>query len=173
MRKTTLGLALLTAVLAFPAMATTAPLGNLSIKATVVTTCSLNTAAAAGGGNGLLDFGSVTSTINNVDADTTSGTNYGVSVICTNTTPYSVVANNGANASGTQNRMVGAAGVYLPYNLYTTTGRTVPFPTSGTTLGFVGNGLAQAIPVYGRIPAATALPAPNTYTDTVVLTITY
>ncbi|OOG53718.1 spore coat U domain-containing protein [Rhodanobacter sp. C03] len=175
MRKTTLslGLGLLASVLAVPAFAATTITGNLTVQATVVSTCTLNSAAAAGAGNGLLNFGNVTSTLANVDVDTTAGGNYGVSVICTNTTPYTVFANNGANAAGSQNNMkLGAA--LLPYNLYTTAGRTIPFPTtSGAALSFTGNGTAQTIPFYGRIPSGTTLPAAGLYTDTVVVSITY
>jgi spore coat protein U-like protein len=173
MRKNTLTLALGLAagLLAAPLFAGTAT-GNLTVQATVVAGCSLNT-GGANAGNALLNFGNVSSTLANIDADTTSTGNNGLSIICTNTTPYSVTANNGLNATGTQDRMVGAAGVFLPYNLYTTAGRTIAFPNSGTSLGGVGNGLAQTIPVYGRIPAGTTLPAPGSYLDTVVLTVTY
>lgn len=171
MRKNTIALGLLAALITAPVFAGTAT-GNLTVQATVVATCSLNTSASTGAGNGLLNFGNVTSTLANVDADTTTSGNYGVSVVCTNTTPYSVTANNGLNASGSQDNMKSGTAL-LPYNLYTTSARTTVFPTSGTSLGFTGNGTAQAIPVYGRIPAGTTLPAPGTYTDTVVLTIAY
>jgi spore coat protein U-like protein len=176
MRKTTLslGLGLLASLLAVPAFAATTITGNLTVQATVVGTCTLNTAAAAGSGNGLLNFGNVTSTIAAVNADTTTAGNYGLSVVCSATTPYTVFANSGANASGTQNNMKSAGGSVLPYNLYTSSARTTAFPiTSGTALSFTGNGLAQTIPFYGQIPAGTTLPAPGAYTDTVVVSITY
>jgi spore coat protein U-like protein len=173
MRKTTIALGLFAALLTAPVFAGSTS-GNLTVQATVVAACNLNTSAATGGGNGLLSFGTnITSTLSNVDADTTAGGNYGVSMVCTTGTKFTVTANNGANASGTQNQMKGTAGGLLPYNLYTDSGRTVAAPTSGTSWSFTGTGSAQAIPVYGRILAGTTLPAPDTYTDTVLLTIAY
>jgi len=40
------------------------------------------------------------------------------------------------------------------------------------TVSATGNGAAQSYTVYGRIPAQTT-PAPNTYTDTITITVTY
>ncbi len=176
MRKTTLslGLGLLASALVIPAFAATTINGNLTVQATVVSTCTLNTAAAAGAGNGLLNFGQVTSTIGAVNADTTTAGNYGLSVVCSNLTPYTVFANSGANASGGQNNMKGPGAALLPYNLYTSSARTTAFPiTSGAALSFTGNGTSQTIPFYGQIPAGTTLPAAGAYIDTVVLSITY
>jgi len=172
MRKTTIALGLLAALLTAPVFAGSIT-GTLTVQATVVAGCNLNTGATTGGGNGLLNFGNVTSTLAANNADTTTGGNYGLSVLCSNTTAYTVYANNGANVSGTQNNMkLGTA--LLPYNLYTTTGRTVLFPTTvGTALSFTGNGTAQTIPFYGQIPAGVTLPAPGLYVDTVTVTVSY
>jgi len=173
MRKNTIALGLLAALLTAPAFAGSIT-GNLTVQATVVAGCNLNTGAATGGGNGLLNFGNVTSTLAANNADTTTAGNVGLSVVCSNTTNYTVFANNGANVSGgTQNNMKNGTAL-LPYNLYTTSGRTVPFPTTaGAALAFVGNGTAQTIPFFGQIPVGVTLPAPGTYTDTVTVTVSY
>jgi spore coat protein U-like protein len=170
MRKHTLALALglSAALLTAPVFAATVA-GNLTVTATVVASCVVNT-AAANAGNAVLDFGNVVSTLADVDADTS--TNSGLSLICTNTTPYSVVANNGENDVSGQRRMTSGSG-FLAYNLYTDNGRTTPFPTTGTTLSFTGNGATQTVPVYGRIPAGTPMPTPGSYLDHVVMTVTY
>ena len=174
MRKTTIALGLLAALLTAPVFAAGSITGTLTVTATVVAGCNLNTGAASGNGNGTLNFGDVTSTLTANNADTTTAGNIGLSVVCSNTTPYTVYANNGANPTGgTQNNMKNGAAV-LPYNLYTTSGRTIPFPTTaGAALAFVGNGTAQTIPFYGQIPSGTVLPAPGTYTDTVTVTVAY
>lgn len=174
MRKNTLslGLGLLASVMAVSAFAATTTTGTLSVKATVVATCNLNS-GGTGGGNALLNFGNVTSTINAIDADTTAGGNNGLSIICTNGTPYSVTANTGLNVAGTQRNMKAGGTDVLPYNLYSDSARANAFPTTGTTLAGTGTGTAQTVPVYGRIPAGVALPAPGTYVDTVVLTVAY
>ncbi|OOG49493.1 spore coat protein U domain-containing protein [Rhodanobacter sp. C01] len=172
MRKTTIALGLLAALLTAPVFAGSIT-GNLTVQATVVAGCNLNTGATSGGGNGLLNFGNVTSTLAVNNADTTTSGNYGLSVVCSNTTPYTVYANNGANASAGQNNMkLGTA--LLPYNLYTTSARTTAFPTTaGAALSFTGNGTAQTVPFYGQIPAGVTLPAPGTYIDTVTVTVAY
>lgn len=172
MRQHTLALALglSAALLSAPVFAATVT-GNLTVKAHVNASCVVNT-GAANGGNALLDFGTVTSTLANVDVDTTMGTNSGLSVICTNTTGYSVTADNGQNNASGQRRMKNGTN-YLAYNLYSDGARTNAFPTTGTTLSFTGNGTAQTVPIYGRIPSGTPLPAPGDYQDLVTLTVTY
>ncbi len=173
MRKTTITLGLITALLAAPAFAGSIT-GNLTVQANVVAGCNLNTKAAAGNGNGLLDFGNITSTLAANDANTKTTGSYGVSVVCTNTTQYTVYANNGANASSGQNNMKGPGGALLPYNLYSDAPGGNLFPTSSAAaLSYTGNGTAQTVDFYGRIPAGALLPAPGLYTDTVTVTIAY
>ncbi|MBN6743443.1 spore coat protein U domain-containing protein, partial [Acidithiobacillus sp. MC6.1] len=70
--------------------------------------------------------------------------------------------------------MTGPSSATLSYGLfqdaaYTTNwGNTVGTDTKTGT----GNGSAQALTVYGQIPAGQ-YPAPGTYTDTITATITY
>jgi spore coat protein U-like protein len=104
-------------------------------------------------------------------------------VQCTNTTPYSIGLNNGINASGSQRRVqVGATGNYLNYGLYTdaaysnawvatTSATSCTAGVSTCSLG-TGTGSNQNITVYGRIPPQTA-PIVGTFTDTVVVTVTF
>jgi spore coat protein U-like protein len=170
--RATLAIGLLAALAATPAaFAAGSITGNLSVKATVVASCVLNT-AAPGAGNGLLDFGNVTSTATNVDVDTVTGSNYSVNVQCSNALPYSVTADYGQHGNGTQRRMSNGT-EFLPYNLYTGSDHATAVPNSGATWAFTGNGSGQSIPVYGRIPAGTALPTAGLYTDTVVLTTAF
>ena len=62
----------------------------------------------------------------------------------------------------------------INYSLYTTSARTTVWGnTVGTdTVAGTGNGASQAYTVYGRVPAQST-PSPGTYSDTVVLTISY
>jgi spore coat protein U-like protein len=61
----------------------------------------------------------------------------------------------------------------ITYGIYQDVGRTQPWgDTMGTTFGATGNGLTQNLPTYGRVPPQTT-PAPATYTDTIVVTLTY
>ena len=141
---------------------------NLTVQLLVADTCTVNTAT--------LDFGSTGLLATLIDATTT------LSVTCTNTTPYSVGLDNGANFSTTRRMRQGATANYIGYALYTDSGRTNAWTTasSSTTctttnscsLG-TGNGAAQSITVYGRVPALGTAPTPGAYTDTVTITVTY
>ena len=62
----------------------------------------------------------------------------------------------------------------INYSLYQNSSRTTVWGnTVGTnTVSGTGSGLGQALTVYGRVPPQTT-PAPGTYTDTIVATVTY
>lgn len=106
-----------------------------------------------------------------------------ITVQATNTTPYSIGLNNGANASGSQRRVrLGATSNFLNYNLYTDVNNTNPWTTTtqagncsggaGSCVLGTGTGLAQNTTVYGRVPSQT-IPAAGAFTDTVVVTVTF
>ncbi|NMN03847.1 MULTISPECIES: spore coat U domain-containing protein [unclassified Novosphingobium] len=137
---------------------------NLSVSATVSSSCSITSTTA-------LAFGTATASSLPLDGQGA------ISFTCTNTTPWMVYGDVGQNASGSQRRMINS-GQYLAYNIYADSGRTAVFPVALSSLGAgntggTGTGLSQTVTVYGRIPAGTALPAPGTYTDTIVLTLNW
>jgi len=141
------------------------------VYATVITNCNISTISG-------LSFATSSALTSNVDA---TGA---ISVQCTNTTPYSISLDNGTSASGSQRRMYSAAtGKYINYNLYTDSARTMGWAAStsassctsgsGTCALGTGTGATQAaVTVYGQVPPQTT-PALGTYTDTVVVTVTY
>lgn len=137
---------------AYAATATT----TFNVTATVPTSCSVS----AGGD---LAFGSYTGT--QIDATTT------VSVTCTNSTTYTVGLDNGANYSAPNRRMKANASDFLTYDLYSNAGRTTAWNDTTTVAG-TGNGSAQSLTVYGRLPASQAL-FTGSYTDLITVTVTY
>ena len=102
--------------------------------------------------------------------------NGSLSVVCTNTTPYNVGLDKGAGtgATITARKMTGPASALITYALYQNAGLTTNFGnTVGTdTIPGMGSGVAQAITVYGQVPAQSS-PAPGSYADTVNVTITF
>jgi len=128
---------------------------TFTVSATVVATCSVSASNLA--------FGSYTGT-GNTDQTTT------VTVTCGNGTGYSVALNDGANASGSTRRMANGSN-YLAYELYSDSGRTTVWNAAAPVAG-TGNGGAQTLTVYGRIPTGQSVPA-GAYTDTVQVTVTY
>jgi spore coat protein U-like protein len=97
------------------------------------------------------------------------------SVQCTNTTPYNIGLNAGSTAGGTiATRLMTSGAATVQYRMYSDASRTVNWGnTPGTdTVSGTGNGSAQPLTVYGRVPVQ-ATPAPATYNDTVTVTINY
>jgi spore coat protein U-like protein len=142
--------------------------GSSPWVATILANCHLSATP--------LNFGSASLLTSNVDAIAM------LTVQCTNTTPYSIGLDNGSNASGSQRRMVNGATNYISYNLYTDAARSSAWNTttsassctgggSSCVLG-TGTGSNQSITVYGRVPPQVA-PAVGTYSDTVIVTVTF
>ena len=105
----------------------------------------------------------------NVDGSST------VSVTCTNTTPYHVRLNgglSGATSPSARKMTLGAA--QITYGLYRDIGRSQGWGSTDGVDTSPGTGTASAIghTVYGRIPPQTT-PAPGTYTDTIVVTVSF
>lgn len=99
-----------------------------------------------------------------------------VSATCTNTTPYNIGLDKGGGTGATTavREMTGPAGALINYGLFQNAGFTTNFGnTVGTdTLAGIGNGVAQTVTVYGRVPAQTS-PAPGAYADVVNVTVTF
>lgn len=155
----TLVAAVLSVAAAGPAAAATAT-ANVGVSATVQATCSVSASPLA--------FG----TYNSAQLD--GSTN--LSVSCTNGTTYTIGLDAGAGtgATTTARELTGPASATLGYTLYSDAGRTSVWgANTGTdTVAGTGNGSAQTISVYGRIPLGQ-LPTPGAYSDVVTATLTY
>ncbi|SAL20106.1 secreted pili protein involved in motility and biofilm formation [Caballeronia arvi] len=118
-----------------------------------------------------LDFGSTGVIDSNLDQASS------LVVTCTKGTPYTVALDAGSAAGSTiaDRELANAGGTaQVKYNLYRDVGRTQVWgQTTGTdVVGGTGNGNAQPIPVYGRVPAQS-MPAADTYTSTVTATVAF
>jgi spore coat protein U-like protein len=115
------------------------------------------------------NFGSATSLASNVDTTST------VTATCSSTTPYNIGlgAGTGSGATVAARKMTSGANT-ITYTLYSNSGRTTVWGnTIGTnTVSAIGNGFGQNYTVYGRVPAQST-PPPGTYTDTVLVTVTF
>jgi spore coat protein U-like protein len=107
-----------------------------------------------------INFGSVPATTLAASLTSTAGQGGLFTYTCgpTSTTP-ALTAGQGQNYSGA-NRMKGALGGFIPYSL------NVPAVAAFT-------GVAQTAQITATIPAQATLPAADSYTDAVVLTLTY
>jgi spore coat protein U-like protein len=117
-----------------------------------------------------LDFGSVPGFItSNVDQLSTIG------LTCTLRTAWQLGLSNGDNATGNLRRMrLGTTDQYVNYELYRDSGRSTRWGSSvdTDTLQGTGTGASQTATVYGRVQAGQTA-APGSYSDRVIVTITY
>ncbi|MFI5428389.1 spore coat U domain-containing protein [Aeromicrobium sp. UC242_57] len=117
-----------------------------------------------------LDFGQSQGVLN-----TAINVNTTISVTATNTTPYNVGINAGSGVGSTtaSRYMSGTGGntSTVAFNLYQTAGAVNWGNTQGTdTKAGTGTGSAQALTVYGNIPAQ-ATPQPDTYKSNLTVTV--
>lgn len=116
-----------------------------------------------------LDFGTQGVLIANVDTTAT------FDVQCTNTTAYNLQLNQGTTVGGTvaTRKMINGAAT-IDYRMYRDASHTLNWGvTNGTnTITGTGNGAAQTITIYGRVPIQTT-PAAGIYTDTVTVTVEF
>lgn len=140
---------------------------TFQVTATITSSCTVS------GSN--LNFGSA---IDPLAAGVPLDASSNLTVSCSNSTPYSVSLNAGANAGGTANftsRAMISGGNSLAYQLYLDSGRSSVWgdgTSSSATKSGTGTGSAQTIPVYGRIPSLANV-VPGSYTDTVTVTVSY
>lgn len=117
-----------------------------------------------------LNFGTQGVLAANVDTTST------INLTCSTSTPYDVALNAGANpatAGDVTTRRMANGSSYVSYQMYSDSGRTTVWGNSTTNdVSGTGNGSAQTLTVYGRVPSQTT-PAAGTYTDTVTITVTY
>ncbi|WP_368905280.1 spore coat protein U domain-containing protein [Taklimakanibacter lacteus] len=136
---------------------TSSPQAPFTVEATFAKNCTVTTQS--------VNFGTVGVLGANVDA---TGQ---VSVTCTQSTDYSAGLSVGSFTPTTR-RMV-KSGEFITYGLYRDVGRTQGWgDTAGTMPTGTGSGVTQSYTVYGRV-APQATPSAGTYSDTVVVTITY
>ncbi len=114
-----------------------------------------------------IDFGSRGVLTSNVNATGQLG------VRCTAGTPYTVGLNNGLSGSSPTARRMTKGTEFVTYGLYRDTARTQPWGNvAGSMPSGTGTGLVQNLTVFGRVPPQST-PSPGTYSDTVVVTVTY
>jgi spore coat protein U-like protein len=111
-----------------------------------------------------LDFGTHGLLNSNIDATVD------FTVQCTNGVSYTIAMDDGANASGSTNRMKNGT-EYVNYEIYQDASRSTVWDATSTVSG-TGNGNQQTYTVYGRVPPQTT-PSAGTYIDTVTITVSY
>lgn len=155
----------------FTAGAATNPAtSTFQVKLKINKACTVSTGAA-------LDFG-------NADADSTGDLTTSASsinVTCSKKTAYSIdltPTSNSADGTGSMKGGIVGNTDAIPYALYQDSGDTTAWGsginTLSTTNGLVvGNGMAQSYTVYGKVLGSNLNVQPDTYTDTVTVSVAY
>ena len=115
-----------------------------------------------------LDFGSDGVLDAVIDQTSTIG------VQCTNGTTYTISLDDGSGSGTTTTRTMENGGEDVDYTMWKNAARTQNWGDVGGEImtALTGTGSNQNYTVYGRV-LVQATPAPNTYTDTVTVTVTY
>lgn len=135
---------------------------TFTVSATVLATCEITAND--------LNFGSYNPiSATHLDAATT------VSVTCTNGTAYNVALSLGdGTGATTASRYMTQGANALAYTLYRDPGRSQLWGDDEgvDTLAGVGDGTADTIDIYGRVPMQQAAPS-GSYDDTITVTVTW
>ncbi len=157
----------LAALLILPVLAGRALAGqattSFAVSANVQSSCSVSAGALA--------FGSYLAT-SGTPNDATSN----ILVTCTSGLAYTVALDGGTNTATVNARaMTDGLTHNLSYALYTASNHSTLWgdgTLTTSTVGGTGNGAAQTLPVYGRIPVSQFVSA-GSYTDSVGVTVNY
>ena len=140
-----------------------------TVSANVINSCMVSASP--------LDFGTQDTTATNISGSSS------LSVTCPNLTPYNIgltPLSNGSTTGAGVMAGTGTNGDKVPYQLKSVSasgpiwGNTATGGASGTVgngVHGVGSGVAQSIPVFATVPSANY--TPDSYVDTVTVTLTY
>lgn len=133
---------------------------TMGVSASVVASCSISA--------NTLSFGNYTGLL--IDAQSV------VTVTCTNTTTFNIGLNAGTatGATVTTRQMTGPASATLNYQIFRENTRTYNWGNTVGTDTFLsqGDGTSHQYATFGTL-AASQTPAPGSYSDTIIATITY
>jgi spore coat protein U-like protein len=148
------------ALVAMPAAAQST--AQLTISATVVKNCTVDTAS--------ISLGNYDPLVANYSAAATpTGT---VTVRCTKNTAYSIGLDNGGNFSAGERRMKSATNEFLNYDLYQDAAFATPWTTAQPVTGTSTSRAPLGITVFARIPGGQDV-SQGTYTDVVTATVNF
>lgn len=142
---------------------------TFDVSLTITAACSVTAGSSAD-----IDLGSVASTATDLDGSSD------ITVKCSNTVPYYVglAPSNGATTGAGSLSPTGASSDDVPYQLRSSAGTTGAVWGNTATTTSTGNGVAgtgsgadQTLTVYVTAPSANY--APDTYSDTVTVTVNY
>lgn len=142
---------------------------NLSVTASVGANCTISTTATAFGAYDSIVANATTPLIATGTVRTTCTTGSAATV----TLDQGVSPTVGSSDTVPLRRMTNGSNNYLAYDLFTDSGRSLPFGnTAGTGQSANGIGTPVDTTVYGRVGSGQNVPV-GSYTDLVIATVTF
>jgi len=161
--------------LAFQAQAATVT-GSINSTLTLISACQVNGSSGTSGLNfGALNFGTQDALFVTANAQVLGGGGGAMSILCSaGTVPVVKVRaglHDGQSSGGTR-ALADGAGNFVPYDLYTDTGRTTLLAIDGTITLPTSTGVAQTVNLYGKAVGKAGLPA-GVYSDTISVELSF
>ncbi|WP_426808918.1 spore coat U domain-containing protein [Pseudomonas sp. WOUb67] len=150
--------------------------GSINSTLTLISACQVNGSSGTSGLNfGALNFGTQDALFVTANAQVLGGGGGAMSVLCSaGTVPVIKVRaglHDGQSSGGTR-ALADGSGNFVPYDLYTDTGRTTLLAVDGTITLPTSTGVAQTVNLYGKAVGKAGLPA-GVYSDTISVELSF
>jgi len=150
--------------------------GSINSTLTLISACQVNGTSGTSGLNfGALNFGTQDALFVTANAQVLGGGSGAMSILCSaGTVPVIKVRaglHDGQSSGGTR-ALADGAGNFVPYDLYTDTGRTTLLAIDGTITLPTSTGVAQTVNLYGKAVGKAGLPA-GVYSDTISVELSF
>ncbi|WP_016714723.1 Csu type fimbrial protein [Pseudomonas monteilii] len=150
--------------------------GNITSTLTLIAACQVNGSSGTSGLNfGAMDFGTQDALFTSANAQVLGGGGGAMSILCSaGTVPVVKVRaglHDGQSSGGTR-ALADGAGNFVPYDLYTDSGRTTLLAIDGTITLPTSTGVAQTVNLYGKAVGKAGLPA-GVYSDTISVELSF
>ncbi|MGO3983272.1 spore coat U domain-containing protein [Pseudomonas sp. SAS7] len=150
--------------------------GSINSTLTLISACQVNGSSGTSGLNfGALNFGTQDALFVTANAQVLGGGGGAMSILCSaGTVPVVKVRaglHDGQSSGGTR-ALADGAGNFVPYDLYTDTGRTTLLAIDGTITLPTSTGVAQTVNLYGKAVGKAGLPA-GVYSDTISVELSF
>ena len=150
--------------------------GSINSTLTLISACQVNDSSGTSGLNfGALNFGTQDALFVTANAQVLGGGGGAMSILCSaGTVPVVKVRaglHDGQSSGGTR-ALADGSGNFVPYDLYTDTGRTTLLAIDGTITLPTSTGVAQTVNLYGKAVGKAGLPA-GVYSDTISVELSF
>ncbi|HGM6309671.1 MAG: Csu type fimbrial protein [Pseudomonas putida] len=150
--------------------------GSINSTLTLISACQVNGSSGTSGLNfGALNFGTQDALFVTANAQVLGGGGGAMSILCSAGTVSAIKVRAGLHdgqSSGGTRALADGSGNFVPYDLYTDTGRTTLLAIDGTITLPTSTGVAQTVNLYGKAVGKAGLPA-GVYSDTISVELSF